>query len=54
MMSTDNLSQRNLYILFAVSIAGEVFAMILFILLSAFDYIGFDGNNPISASCPIT
>jgi hypothetical protein len=52
MLATDSIHKKYLYILLAISIAAETLAITLLVLLSALDYIGFDGANNISATCP--
>jgi hypothetical protein len=54
MMRSDLLSRTYLYVLFVLSIAAEVFAVVLMSLLAGFDYIGFNGNTQISGTCPTT
>jgi hypothetical protein len=51
MMASDTLPRRSLTLLLVAGIVAAVFAAVLFVLLSALDFIGFDGNSPITADC---
>lgn len=50
MMTSDSLPRKYLYILFIIAIAAVCFALVIFIVLSALDFIGFDGGSPVSTT----
>lgn len=51
MLASDSIQKNYLYILFVLSLAAESIVIVLFILLNALGFIGFDGGNPITATC---
>ena len=50
-MKSDSVSRTYLYILFVLSIAGVLMAVVLMALIVGLDFMGFNGNTQISATC---
>jgi hypothetical protein len=51
MMKSDSVSRTYLYILFVLSIAGVVMAVVLMAVIAGLDFMGFNGNTQISGTC---
>ena len=54
MLASDSIHKNYLYILFVLNLAAELIVLVLFILLNALGFIGFDGGSPITATCAST
>lgn len=50
-MKSESVSRTHLYVLFVLSIAGVVMAVVLMGLLAGLDFIGFNGNTQITGTC---